>query len=742
MKPLPTAPNAEARAARHPQAPYRHHSGSRHQLSLGQLKTAGQDPRIRKLSGSSQMESQSSQTSSRHPSSSTQVADPGVSSSLRQESSPTQYSVSSQHSRQHSIPRQQQSPASNASPAQHHHSPHIESPRQRRPSREIKQGSFESPQLQHAISARRVSPSVRMSSERVPQTTSPEPALPTESEPAPLIPELSAPREPFSTVPQSAMAGKSTVSGRNKPSNIDSGHGHGPCQDHNKDDHEKERSGTDLPIQSPSTTKTPPQTRPPVLKRVSSHRITIMSTSDYSQTSPRRSLDNPVPRETSPELHRNSQGVVPSHKAYGSISFLPMHPLLSPLQDPSDLWESGNQNEPPKDRPQSPPNPPPASIPPPEPIPEQADTEGAVNTSHPLLLAERHTRFATKTTFDVPKVAKDLPLRHYRSSEAFQRARFGPSDEKEVFVPPKRSSSLVYEYTIGRVGNANPSSPYPTDLSPPAQSSATPSPLNVTQTQSALTPAPKLNLKSSKASIVTGTSSASVSTESAADDGATPPAISRSRIPLSHSKSTPNLSAAKPDDMEVSESVQSKKMSTKNAPIYLNPVSSTGLRDFLASTPPPSPPGRRAKSPTMLKSRGNYGPVGKHSGPFSIFPSSPRPASPGEKALAASNTNIDSPKSIPTPTSAKTEKKGWKRVFSGGSKKPKGGKGGEVPVLLKTPDAEKYKTKKTSTGKGHKKQLSEDCAPNGVGPANPEGSGFMGVGKDGVWISRKNFLRT
>ena len=769
MKPLPTAPNAEVRAARHPHTPNGQPPNSRILGGPAQLAASGQHFNMRKYSSSSQLESQSSRNSSRQPSSSTLVAEPGLHSSSRQTSNSMQFPSSPQHPRQHSITGQQQSPAANASPQQFHKYPHDDSPRQRVSSSESRQAPLESPHLQHAMSARKVSPVMRISSERVLSIESPDRALITK-EPEPLLAKTarSAVREPSSPKTQPEMSEAVSLPKGNRPNKIEGNYHDKVAKDESqtKDEDENERSDPDLPIQNPST-KTPSPSRPPVHQRVSSHRITIMSTSEYSEKSPRRSLENPITRDTSPELHRNSQGVVPSHKAYDSISFLPMHPLLSPLQDPSDPWEIGNQNEIEKDRPQSPPNPPQEKIPLPEPIPAQVDTEGAVNTSHPLLLAERHTRFATRTAPDFPKVSKDLPLRHYRSSDAFQRARFGPSDEKEVFVPPKRSSSLIYDQVVGQMGNASiPSSPYHTRLSPPpARSSATPSPLNVTQTQSALNPASKLHLKSSKASIVTGPSTASPSTESIVGDSATPPAISRNRSLLTHSKSTPNLLASKPNmpltDSEISESAHRRKMSTNNTPIYLNPVSSSALIDFLASTPPPSPPGRRAQSPNLLKSRGNYGPAGKHSGPFSIFPSNSRPASPGGKVLAALNTKIGGgggQESIPTPiTSAATEKKGWKKVF-GGTKKSKagGGKGGggESPVLLKEPEPEKYRSNKktSSTRKGHKKQRqgsSEDAAAapkNGAGRQqqreNPDGSGFMGVGKDGVWISRKNFLRT
>ena len=106
--------------------------------------------------------------------------------------------------------------------------------------------------------------------------------------------------------------------------------------------------------------------------------------------------------------------------------------------------------------------------------------------------------------------------------------------------------------------------------------------------------------------------------------------------------------------------------------------------------------------------------------------------------MASLNMSGDGSKSIPTPTSPATEKKSWKKVFSGGSKKPKSGKGAEAPVLVNDPQPEKYRAKK----KGHKKQRSEDAAQNGAERVTADGSGFMGVGKDGVWISRKNFLRT
>ena len=739
MKPLPTAPNAEARSARHPQASSGQYLGTSHQPNAAQLAASGQHPSLRKPSGSSQVESRGSQTSLKQVTNQMQSISPRVHASSRQGSSLTQNPTSPLHSRQHSVHEQQPTLSTEASPPQPLRSLYDQSPRQRRPTKEITQGSLESPHLERAMSARRVAPVLRISSERVPHVKSAEPSLPANTAATrPSIPLRSTSR--------------GSVSSEHRPSPQDSppteghqqdivGDNNGKSGDSRTNDEEEERPDTDLPIQGLSRTKTPPSSIPLLLKRVSSHRITIMSTSDYSQTSPRRSLENPITRETSPELHRNSRGLAPSHNSYGSISFLPMHPLLSPLQDPSDPWESGNQIEADEAATTSPQK---QAIPQPKTIPSQSDTEGTVNTSHPLLLAERHTRFATKSPPIIAKIAQDLPLRHYRSSEAFQQARFGPSDEKEVFVPPKRSSSLIHDPAVASMRNPSPLSAHAANISaPPIQSSTTPSPLNVTQTQAILTVGSKLNLKSSKASIITGPSSASVSTASVADDSATPPAISRNRSVIRHSKSTPNLltrrkSALQTLDTDSPESPKRRTATANDASIYIKPVSPTALIDFLKSTPPPSPPENCAKSPTITKSRGNYGAVGKHAGPFSIFPSSPPPPSPGGRAMASLNMSGDGSKSIPTATSPTTGKKGWKKVFGGGSKKPKSGKGADVPVLMNNPEPEKYRAKK----KGHKKQRSEDNAQNGAERVTPDGSGFMGVGKDGVWISRKNFLRT
>lgn len=159
-----------------------------------------------------------------------------------------------------------------------------------------------------------------------------------------------------------------------------------------------------------------------------------------------------------------------------------MHPLLSPLPASSDSWAADAEKEFERRTSDPPMAPSPGPrVPSPQPIPAPDDSEGAVNTSHPLLLAERHTRFSSKSNSPVPRNERDLPLRQYRSQEAVRRSIFSPSDEKEVFVPPKRSSSLVYSHLDrdpSAVINSSTSLPLANTLSPPPKSSsAAPSPL-------------------------------------------------------------------------------------------------------------------------------------------------------------------------------------------------------------------------------------------------------------------------
>ena len=79
------------------------------------------------------------------------------------------------------------------------------------------------------------------------------------------------------------------------------------------------------------------------------------------------------------------------------------------------------------------------------------------------------------------------------------------------------------------------------------------------------------------------------------------------------------------------------------------------------------------------------------------------------------------------------QKKGWKKVFGGTIKGARKNSGG----------GSKSGKKKFDVSRG---RWGKDLVVNGNGAANGRGKGedggFVGVGSDGVWISRKNFLKT
>jgi len=108
------------------------------------------------------------------------------------------------------------------------------------------------------------------------------------------------------------------------------------------------------------------------------------------------------------------------------------------------------------------------------------------------------------------------------------------------------------------------------------------------------------------------------------------------------------------------------------------------------------------------------------------------------------------PKGVPTPTVAAASpvetKKGFKKFFGGvGTRKSKTGKAPPIERLtLVIPEHNRYRTKKRSGKKGEKGEKGESAGAvlEGKKEGEGEGGGFMGVGRDGVWISRKNFLKT
>ncbi|KAI4107343.1 MAG: hypothetical protein L6R37_001704 [Teloschistes peruensis] len=265
-------------------------------------------------------------------------------------------------------------------------------------------------------------------------------------------------------------------------------------EDFDKDD---DASSTKLPIQSPPSHDSPEQ-RPssPVVRRLSTRRANAVSMSTYSAspTSTSRPLDSPLSRNMSPPGSETS-GRKPSHSSYNSISFLPLHPQLSPLPDystpeeestaessdrlkrstsvnsgtaskrasminqPGQVRRSSSVSASASDKRSSfmsnpankrasimsnghPKRSSSINIPNSAPLPD--DSEGSVNMQHPLLREARHAKFANTTMPSSPAngFARDLPLRHYHSQDNFHSIGFA-GRPKEIILP-KRTSSLLY----------------------------------------------------------------------------------------------------------------------------------------------------------------------------------------------------------------------------------------------------------------------------------------------------------
>ncbi|KAL8813480.1 MAG: hypothetical protein Q9200_000214 [Gallowayella weberi] len=413
-------------------------------------------------------------------------------------------------------------------------------------------------------------------------------------------------------------------------------------------------SNTDLPIQSPSGCGSPAG-RPssPVFKRLSTRRANAISISTYSAspTSTSKPSESPTSRNMSPVPQSDTGASKPSHSSYNSISFLPLHPQLSPLPDYSTPFKTTAMQASGRPRRSTSVNSGTASkrastadqqagvrrsssvtsdaqnrrsssitsnpvsrrssmgnivypkrsssinIPNSAPIPD--DAGGSVNLQHPLLREARHAKFTTTTTPGTPAwgSSRDLPLRHYHSQDNFHSIGFA-ARPKEVMLP-KRTSSLMYNPPPPSSPSAHPAlSSAPLDngdrLSPaPAQSSATPAPLQVNSR-------PGTAANGRDAPDTTRSSPASAtSDDSDESEGATPPPISRGvRSPtrttmksdttnISHQTKSPATTSpialksptspptTKPSSQP--EKTKFKTSATNNIPFYLNPVSSAAL---------------------------------------------------------------------------------------------------------------------------------------------------------------------
>lgn len=508
----------------------------------------------------------------------------------------------------------------------------------------------------------------------------------------------------------------------------------------------------------------------------------------------------------------------------------------------------------------------------------KAEPKSTSSTFHPLLEEVRHKKFASKMEPLAPprKITGDLPLRNYRSQESSLSQDFRSSRADDIRTSHKRSSSVFQRgsrqftsplasppqrasviYSAAEPSAATPSShvvilpnrtvfqnddlaqPAKPDVtaSPPAELPATSKGLNQATVECPAAENDKIHLTASKNDIAESEKKGSSSAESQV--------VNTASAAGQESGSTSKLSNEK-----------FKTSATNNAPFYLNPVSSAALLEFLAETPPPSPPNPNKTHILPLEATLTSQPV-QHdhssetkpnntahppppppfpppsswhvpSGPPGPPPSEPPPSipqtsprlrpptrdsppsgilsmAPGALPPAITRPVVPPPPPGPPPASgifsaapgalppaiarppppgtvsnlispaqsaAPKKSGGLKKFFGVGSSSntsstPKKAKLPKGPLVIGEPQLIVAPTTATATkkekgkakankmskkgGEGERSQHDETNNNNGnrkgngsgneKDNSNPDGH-FMGVGKDGVWISRQNFVKT
>ncbi len=556
-------------------------------------------------------------------------------------------------------------------------------------------------------------------------------------------------------------------------------------------------SSTNLPIQSPSGEPTPTNrpSSPTVARSLSTRKAQAMSMSTYSasSTSPTKSSDLPPDRGDSPVYTRAGKQV-PSQSSYGVLAFpahsrtasldraMPTNSAWPPRHSRTSSLESAISAGP-APKMESPTR---TDLPPmaryAKPTAALDDSEGNVNTAHPLLQKARHTRFATRN-------GNDLPLRHYKSQEVFTYSNPDITQRRsEDMVPPKRSSSLLYNPntrsitpTFSGAQSAISSSHSEQILSHETKRSPTPNQLH--QNDSAISLVTRAHAAPAESelgihpahrtietlSASTAASSPSISTKSSkAEQGARPPPIVTVRSPKTSdatitspkvpppsrfapatpaqfqnitAPTTNNHSRENSKDYPPESDPKYKTTATNNTPFYLNPASSQALLDFLASTPPPSPPHPGTKTepgtPATAEAGAVFNRAYKATDNRGGESSSPPPFAVGRE-----RGSIEALPRAKTGDGSTREKKGWKKIFGGGGgkteKQVNGTSGNREMKQKKKRDYRKNVGLSQVYGVG----TGAQSVDGRIGDVGKDPSGYMGLGKDGVWISRKNFMKT
>ncbi|MCJ1482456.1 hypothetical protein MMC06_002621 [Schaereria dolodes] len=410
-------------------------------------------------------------------------------------------------------------------------------------------------------------------------------------------------------------------------------------------------------------------------------------------------------------------------------------------------------------------------------------SEAGVDTSQSVFGA---ARFGKAVVTSAKPILRDLPLRHYHSQELLptniRTATRPPNSANKrsvslcasptTFIPPARRSSVysqpsqpgnttgvsptgqssIYSPITQSAGHSSTFSP-PGQLSselskyspitttlspPPIQSSATPSPLLVksgpksasapstTFLDLSLFPQPPQSPTPSRTSPLKAISPLTTSSPASSSDAISPPPSSIRRhphpAPISTSTSGTIIPQCAKSPPPPTSPLQHSNFSpiTSDGPKSPHEPQSSTLIEFLASAP----------------------------APFS--PVAPRSAGARSTTVASSilyqrpphhqhHRSMEERLQIEKPTTPGKAGGGWKKVFGGGGS---GNGHRKSKSSVKVLDVKGEERRGMSVGvvdfekvgeKGRKRKKRRE--------GNGEG-GFTGVGKDGVWISRKNFVKT
>ena len=483
-----------------------------------------------------------------------------------------------------------------------------------------------------------------------------------------------------------------------------------------------------------------------VLRRLSSRR----KRDSVGQTTNLSSPTSANNTQIEPSLQSENNDI-PERDAFAPLTLLPAQPNFSPLQDAFSATDLARRSRPvsrsdkkigiPSSSTTNPQN---AS----ETRQQLVESRGG---THPLLQEEHHARYNARTPGN--NSSKDLPLRHYHSSTEFAQSNPDLSQTRiEGDKTPRRSSSFIYppkspipEVPFTESSARSPSNP--ADQITPQASSLNLLRQNTSRASDIVLGVHPAHRQRERDSVSTRTPSPIASTTSSIpEQGATPPPISTGP---SHPNSPPARFGQSPTPRVQSPPPQANitsDSSTSNStqqhgdpaqmPFYLNPASSTALVDFLASSPPPSPPHAPhrddVETPQPAASTTD---VTYHTIIDRNHTASPPPPPPGRSRfglLSASTTDLRNGALNGFRGGDRKKSLGWKKMFSGQPKPPKERKersGKKFIQWGRDPPAD--------GGRGH--EYGND---NMLDREKERDGGFMGVGKDGVWISKKNFVRT